>query len=137
MNPRAFVVLKLAVASANVNANEMSTVPLPVDTLKKNSTKKWSGGVGWFGGHTGSTILFLGRICAFIYERIHAQGKTRTKKHAKSTTRVAKSGTGAETTSIDSTTLAQKLGDVRPMGAYWKAFFPEHGCKEQNDEIKN
>lgn len=33
LNPGAFVVLKLAVASANVNANEMSTVPLPVDTL--------------------------------------------------------------------------------------------------------
>lgn len=59
------------------------------------------------------------------------------KKKKNSTTRVAKSGTGAETASIDSTTLAQKLGDVRPMGAYWKAFFPEHGCKEQNDEIKN
>lgn len=40
LNPGAFVVLKLAVASANVNANEMSAVPLPVDTLKKNSTKK-------------------------------------------------------------------------------------------------
>lgn len=120
-------------ASANVNANEMSAVPLPVDTLKKNSAKKKLG----VGGHVGSTILFLGRISAFIYECIHAQEKTRTKTTGKSTTRVAKSGTGAETTSIDSATLAQKLGDERPMGAYWKAFFPEHGCKEQNDEIKN
>lgn len=58
-------------------------------------------------------------------------------KKKKRTTRVAKSGTGAENASIDSTTLAQKQGDVRPMGAYWKVFFPEHGCKEQNDEIKN
>lgn len=67
---------------------------------------------------------------------MHKRNKDQ-KKQAKSTTRVAKSGTGVETASIDSTTLAQKLGDVRPMGAYWKAFFPEHGCKEQNDEIKN
>lgn len=85
----------------------------------------------------GSTVLFLGGIFAFIYECIYAQVKTRTKKTFKRPIRVAKSGTGAETTSIDSATLAQKLGDEHPMGAYWKAFFPEHGCKEQNDEIKN
>lgn len=63
--------------------------------------------------------------------------KKKKKETAKRTTRAAKSGTGAETTSIDSATLAQKLGEEHPMGAYWKAFFPEHGCKEQNDEIKN
>ncbi len=78
LNPGAFVVLRLAVASANVNANEMSAVPLPVDTLKKNSAKKRGGGV-----HVGSTILFLGRISAFIYECIHAQEKKNKNKQAK------------------------------------------------------
>ncbi len=72
-------------ASANVNANEMSAVPLPVDTLKKNSAKKGRGGEGRGGGgvHVGSTILFLGRISAFIYECIHAQEKKNKNKQAK------------------------------------------------------
>lgn len=78
LNPGAFVVLRLAVASANVNANEMSPVPLPVDTLKKNSTKtRGAGGVHDF---------ILGRISAFIYECIHAREKTKTEKTGESTT---------------------------------------------------
>lgn len=67
LNPRAFVVLKLAVASANVNANEMSTVPLPVDILKKNSTKKWGGGVGWVGvAHREHNFIFGQDLCIYL-----------------------------------------------------------------------
>ncbi len=61
------------VASANVNANEMSAVPLPVDTLKKNSAKKGGGGGG---GHVGSTIYFwAGSLHLFMNASMHKRKK--------------------------------------------------------------
>lgn len=136
LNPGAFVVLRLAVASANVNANEMNAVPLPVDTLKKNSAKKRGGGAR--GEHN---FIFGQDLCIYLWmhpcTRENKDKKNNNKKTGKRTTRVAKSGNGAETTSMDSATLARKLGDEHPIGAYWKAFFPEDGWKEQNYKIKN
>lgn len=51
LNPQFFVVLRLAVASANVNTNDTNLLPLPVNTLKKNSTKHDE--VGWRRGWDG------------------------------------------------------------------------------------
>ncbi len=50
-------------ASANVNANEMSAVPLPVDTLKKNSAKKRGGGGGARGEHN---FIFGQDLCIYL-----------------------------------------------------------------------
>lgn len=82
LNPGAFVVLRLAVASANVNANEMNAVPLPVDTLKKNSAKKR--GVCTWGAQfyfwAGSLHLFMN---ASMHKRKQGQKKQQQKNRQK------------------------------------------------------
>lgn len=87
LNPGAFVVLRLAVASANVNANEMSAIPLPVDTLKKNSAKKKcvvGGGTHTWGAQfyfwAGSLHLFLN---ASMHKRKLEQKKNKNRNSQK------------------------------------------------------